>query len=216
MVKEAERLGLRLGLGRRGLRVGRRDRARLARRRNEQDQARLGDLPDARPQPGDDRDDRRDDRRAVRRPDGARDRLLRAAGRRGLARAAVRAASCSARASTWRSSARRSPASGSSSRARRSSCRCRTAREGAEADDRAGPGADPDLPGGDRAEQHGAGRRDRRRLDPDLLLPRARRRRSASCSRRAPARAGTLARRVRHRPDGPGVHVRRPRRSRAT
>ena len=39
-----------------------------------------------------------------------------------------------------------------------------------------GPGAHPDLPGGDRPEEHGAGRRDRRRLDPDALLPRARRR----------------------------------------
>ena len=42
------------------------------------DQARLGDLPDARPQPGDDGDDRRDDRPALRRADAARHRLLRA------------------------------------------------------------------------------------------------------------------------------------------
>ena len=41
---------------------------------------------------------------------------------------------------------------------------------------------DPDLPRGDRAEEHGAGRRDRRRLDPDALLA------------RAPARAARVAR----------------------
>ena len=54
------------------------------------DQARLGDLPDAGPQPGDDRDDRGDDRRALGRADAARDRLLRPPGRRGLARPALR------------------------------------------------------------------------------------------------------------------------------
>ena len=42
---------------------------------HEQDQARLGDLPDAGPQRRHDRDDRGDDRRALRRPDAARDRL---------------------------------------------------------------------------------------------------------------------------------------------
>ena len=62
--------------------------------------------------------------------------------------------------------------------------------QGAEADDHARPGADPDLPGGDRPEEHRAGRRDRRRLDPHLLLARARRPSSARCSRRAPPAPG--------------------------
>ena len=48
-----------------------------------------------------------------------------------------------------------------------------------------GAGADPDLPRGDRAEEHRAGRRDRRRLDPDAVLPRARRRAAPRRSRRA-------------------------------
>ena len=46
--------------------------------------------------------------------------------------------------------------------------------QAAQADDLAGAGADPDLPGGDRAQEHRAGRRDRRRLAADLLLARAR------------------------------------------
>ena len=50
----------------------------------------------------------------------------------------------------------------------------RRPRQGAEADDHPRAGAHPDLPGRDRPQEHGAGRRDRRRLDPDLLLPRAR------------------------------------------
>ena len=58
----------------------------------------------------------------------ARHRLVRPAGRRGLARPAVRQASCSAPASTSPSCARRWLASAWSSPARRSSCRCPTAR----------------------------------------------------------------------------------------
>ena len=46
--------------------------------------------------------------------------------------------------------------------------------EGAEADDRHGAGADPDLPRGDRPEEHRARRRDRGRLDSDAVLARAR------------------------------------------
>ena len=63
--------------------------------------------------------------------------------------------------------------------------------QGAQADDRARPGADPDLPRGDRAEQHDADRRDRRRLDPDAVLARARRGVPAA------ARGGLRARRRR-------------------
>ena len=69
----------------------------------------------------------------------------------------------------------------------------RRAGQGAEAHDRAGAGADADLPGGDRAEEHDARRRDRRRLDPDAVLARARRRVPARCSRRA-SRAPATAR----------------------
>ena len=110
---------LRLGLDRGGLRLGRGDDPRLARAGDDDDQARLGDLPDARPLGRDDGDDRGDDRPALRRADAARDRHERAAGGRGLARAAVRAASSSARASTSRSCGWRWRASGSSSTARR-------------------------------------------------------------------------------------------------
>ena len=49
---------------------------------------------------------------------------------------------------------------------------------------------DPDLPGRHRPQQHAPGRRDRRRLDPDALLPRARRASSGRCSRRAPRASG--------------------------
>ena len=90
------------------------------------DQARLGDLPDARPLAGDDGDDRRDARPALRRADAARHRLV--AGRRWprAGTASASAASSSARASTSRSCAWRWRASASSSTARRSSCRCPT------------------------------------------------------------------------------------------
>ena len=53
-----------------------------------------------------------------------------------------------------------------------------------------GAGVDPDLPGRHRPQQHAPGRRDRRRLDPDALLPRARRRVPAA------ARGGRRARRA--------------------
>ena len=49
IVQEAERLGYDSRLDRRGLRLRRRDDPRLARRPDDDDQARLGDLPDARP-----------------------------------------------------------------------------------------------------------------------------------------------------------------------
>ena len=82
---------LRLGLGRRGLRVRRGDGARLARGRHEK--IKLGSAIFQMPgrSAGDDGDDRRDDRPALGRPDAAGDRLVGPAGRRGLARPAVRA-----------------------------------------------------------------------------------------------------------------------------
>ena len=121
--------------------------------RDEQDQARVGDLPDARASPAmtamtaatiDD---------ALGRADGARDRLLGTAGGRGLARAAVRApAPADPRV-------RRGAADGAGARAGRVPRRdARAAAPGwsgqaAEADDLARPGPDPDLPGRDRARR---------------------------------------------------------------
>ncbi len=123
---------------------------------------------------GDDGDDRRDDRPALERAHDPRHRLLRPAGRRGLARAALRqTAAAHARV-------RRGGANGARARARRVPRRDARAAsagrpgQGAEADDLAGAGADPGLPRGDRTEEHGTGRRDRRRLDPDAVLARAR------------------------------------------
>ena len=78
-----------------------------------------------------------------------------------------------------------------------------------------GAGADPDLPGGDRTEEHGARRRDRRRLDPDVLLPRARGDVPVA-ARRGSGASRALARRVRHRPGRQRVRVRRPSSWRAT
>ena len=112
--------------------------------------------------------------------------------------ASARAARRSPRAGTACGSASRSsaPAStstvvrkalareSSSTRARRSTLPLPTARARRSSSRSAGAGRDPDLPRGDRAEQHEARRRDRRRLDPDALLARARRR-FARCSRRA-------------------------------
>ena len=95
------------------------------------------------------------------------------------------------------------PASGSVSRRDARAAAARRAGQGAEAHDRAGAGADPDLHRRDRAEEHDAGGRDRRRLAADAVLPRARRRVPAA------ARGGLRARRrrqglrrLRHRPDG--------------
>ena len=75
----------------------------------------------------------------------------------------------------------------------------RRPRQGAQAHDRAGAGADPDLAGRDRAEEHRAGGRDRRRLDPDAVLARARGRVPAAAggglrARPATARASTTSR----------------------
>src|SRR6202521_1458424 len=92
--------GLRLALGGRGVRLGRRDGAGLAGRRNFPDQDRARHLPDPGAHPREDRDARRDPRPAVGRPDAPRPRHVRAAGLPGLARRAIRqAASTDARES---------------------------------------------------------------------------------------------------------------------
>ena len=75
--------------------------------------------------------------------------------------------------------------------------------QGAQADDRAGAGADPGLHRRDRAEEHRADRRDRRRLDPDAVLARARRRVPAAARGGVRARRRRqVVRRLRHRADG--------------
>src|SRR3954452_9815115 len=150
---------------------------------------------------GDARHDRRDARPAQRRADAPRDRLVRPAGRRGLARPALRPpAPAHARVRRGRAQGARPRAARVPRRDARAAAP-RGSRQGAEADDRARPGPDPDLPRGDRAEEHAARRRDRRRLDPDLLLARERRRPApAARGGRRPLRP--LARRLRHRPDG--------------
>ena len=92
----------------------------------------------------------------------------------------------------------------------------RRAGQGAQADDRAGAGAHPDLPGGDRAEEHA--RWPGEIADgwiPTLLSPEhlPELRPLARGGRRA---CRALARRLRHRADGERLHHRRPRRARAT
>ncbi len=176
---------------------------------------RLGHLPDARPLARHDRDDGRHDRPALRRAHDPRHRLLRAAGRRGLARAALRqAAAAHARV-------RRGRAHGARPRTRRVPRRdaraaaARRAGQGAQAHDLPRAGAHPHLPRRDRAEEHRAGGRDRRRLDPHAVLPGARLRAATAApggrrSRRANARG------LRHRADRPGVRHRRSRRAPAT
>ena len=176
----------------------------------------VGDLPDPGALPGHDGDDRGDARPALGRALPARARDVGAAGGRGLARPALRAASCSARASTWRSCARRWRASGSSSHGETLELPLPDGPgQGAEADDRAGAGADPDLPRRDRAEEHGAGGRDRRRLAAVPVLARARGRRAAAArgGRRA---LGPLARRLPHRADREPDDLRRHRAPPAT
>ncbi len=86
----------------------------------------------------------------------------------------------------------------------------RRAGQGAQADDRSGAGADPDLHRRDRPEEHPARGRDRRRLAAGVLLPRARGRlaRAARGGRRP---LGALARRLRHRAHRAGVDRRRRR-----
>ena len=113
---------------------------------------------------------------------------------------------------------RRGGADGAGARARglrrrdAAAAAARRAGQGAEADDRPRPGADPDLHRGDRAQEHDAGGRDRRRLAADAVLARARRRVPAA------ARGGLRARgrrqglrRLRHRPDRDRDGLRRPR-----
>ena len=89
------------------------------------------------------------------RPDDARDRILGPAGRRGLARPAVRAPAPADARVRRVSCAWRWRASGSTSRARRSSCPLPDGPGKAlKLMIAPGAGADPDLPGGDRTQEH--------------------------------------------------------------
>ena len=134
--------------------------------------------------------------------DDPRHRLLRPPGGRGLARPALR------QAAPAHARVRGDPAQGAGARAARVRRRvlpaaaARRPGQGAQADDRAGAGADADLHRRDRPEEHGADRRDRRRLAAHVLLARARRRASAAPrgggGQGGPARARRL---VRHRAD---------------
>ena len=152
-------------------------------------------------------------------------RLLRAAGGRGLARAALRPPAAAHARVRRRACGWRWRASASSSTARRSSCRCPD-----------GPGKalkltiapvqarDPDLCRGDRPQEHGADRRDRRRLAADAVLARSTWASSGRCWRRASRAAGggkgfadfeivpTVSRkRVRRPGGGAGLDARLPR-----
>src|ERR671910_124348 len=157
-----------------------------------------------------DGDDGRDAGPALRRADAAWDRLVRAAGGGGLARATVReAARAYARV-------RGDPPEGAGPRAARVRGRylpaaaAGRARQGAQADDRPGAGADTDLHRVDRASEHRAHGRDRRRLAADLLLPRARRP-GARAAGRGGGAGGPVARgrELRNRTGGERLHRRR-------
>ena len=205
---------LRLGLGGRVLRLRRGQRARLARPADRDDQAR--------------RRDHAGSRRALRRRrrwPAARSTPSRAGASSSAsaprARRSRRAGTASptrsrgaARASTSRSCARSSPARTGSSYDGEHFELPLAGRRGQGAEAQLPPGAQPhpDLPRGDRPQVGRAGRRDRRRLDPDLLLARrlpgdlGRARRGGACEGRA------LAVRSRDLTDGPGGDRRRPRR----
>ena len=184
---------LRLGVGRRGLRLRRRHRARLA-GRADRATIKLGSaifqMPGA--LAGDDRDDGGDARPDLGRADAARAsaRPARRWPRAGTASASARQLAAHARVRGDRAQGARPRAA----RVRGRDARAAAARrpgQGAEADDRAGAGADPDLPRRDRAEEHAAGGRDRRRL-----AARPSSRPSTSGDLRDAARGGRRARRA--------------------
>ena len=170
--------GLPLGVDGGGVRLGRRRPARLAGRRDVSHPPRDRDPPDGRADAGDDRDDGDDARRAVGWARAPGPRRLRAPGRRGLARAAVREAA-------WpdagiRRHRARDPRPPAAARARWRALpdpvsRTRRHRAGEAAPEhRARPGGPAHLPGGDRTEERGPRGGDRGRLATRLLLARPR------------------------------------------
>ena len=205
---------LRLRLDRRGLRVRRGDRPRLARRPDGADPARHGDHADAGALRGDDGDDGGHARPAVGRARPARHRLERPAGRRGLARPALRPPARSARATTSTSCAWRCAASGVEYHGETLELPLPDGPGKAlKLTIAPGAGADPDLPRRDRPEEHRARRRDRRRLDSRSSSRPSTWRSSGRCSRRASrARAAARRRGLRRRPDRERHRERGPRR----
>ena len=148
-----------------------------------------------------------DDRRALRRPLHLRLRPLRAAGLRGLVRRPLR----EALGPHPRVRRDRREIVAREGRARVRGRALHAAADGRRGRDRPGQGAeaqlppdpqrDPGLPRRDRPQVGRAGGRDRRRLDPDLLLGRrVARRPGASTSRPASPRAAARARTSRSRP----------------
>ncbi len=134
----------------------------------------------------DDRDDRGDARPALGRAHAARHRLVGPAGGRGLARPALRPpAAAHARVRRGRPQGARARAA----RVPRRDARAAAARrpgQGAQADDQPRAGPDPDLPRGDRAEEHARWRARSptagcRPCSPPSTSPSC-----ARCSRRAP------------------------------
>ena len=189
---------LRLGVGGRGVGRRRDHAARVARRADDDAEARHGDHAAARPLARERGDDGGDARPALGRPvpDGARH--VRPAGRRGLARAGVgEAARQDARVRRDRA---RDPAARAARASRRALRHPGAGRDGtrqaAEADGAAAAQRDPDLSRGDRAEGGRADVRDRGRLAADLLV-------AGEGARRVPARPG--ARGLRHRAVGAGA-----------
>ncbi len=195
---------LRLGVGGRGLGHGRGHAARVARRADTDDQARLGDHADPRPHAREHGDDRGDARPALRRPLPARARHLGAAGRRGLARRALGKAARARRASTSRSCAPRSAARWSSTTASTTTSRSRKGTGlGKPLKLMARPlrARGADLPREPGAEGGRARVRDRGRLAADLLVAR-------EGARGLPDRPGAGG--LRHRRRRAGARLRRP------
>ena len=202
---------LRLRLGRRGVGHRLRDRPLLARRDDREDQARLGDHADPRPDAVEHGDDRRDARPALGRPLPPRPRDIRTAGRRGLARRAV------GQAAREDAGVRRDRAHGAAPRDRRAPRRAlrhpalerNRPRQAPEADGASAARGHPDLPRGHGPEGGRAGVRDRRRLAPDLLVAGEGAKRVRRRGRRRPGR-------LRHRRDRAGDPHRRRRRRAAS
>ena len=168
----------------------------VARRDDGEDQARLGDHADPRPDAVEHGDDRRDARPALRWPLPPRAGHVRTAGRRGLARRAV------GQAAREDARVRRDRAHGAPPRDRRAPRRAlrhpalerHRARQAPEAHGAAAARRHPDLPRRHGPEGGRAGVRDRRRLAPDLLVAGEGAKRVRRRGRTAPAKASTSPR----------------------
>ena len=212
LAQEAERLGYDSAWAAEAWGTDAVTRALVARRDDDEAQGRQRDHADPGPHAREHGDDGGDARSALRRPVPARARDVGAAGRRGLARRAV------GEAAREDARVRRDRAFGAASRDGRASRlavrdpvprrRRDGAREAAEADAAPAARGDPDLPRRDLAEGGRARVRDRRRLDPDLLL--------AGSRARGVRAERPCARRLRHRRVRARGRDRRPAGRRAT